>query len=1372
MKYKKIINLGFIPIAAIAISPIFVISATEYNPSSSIDTREERKTLKKQFNISFETSPDSLLSRRVFLTTNKNFNPKVEYKFFNLKRTKNAKHSYNHFEGTERNYSSVRLTMGSFGFGDFSYNSILIPPKWYGANEKLSLKEISGNSITNFAPTIKDKKEILDNGDFAQFQWKTPIRINNIEELKNLKNNLEINYFYNENSKISFLSYWQSNNTFNNFLNSIITSLNGKTFINAKINNINARVNFFLNGIDGNYKTLQYTKFRINLSFDLEVNYSETIKTTNELNVYLLNLRNKFQTEFINSNKTISINTDTGRSNGLRTQDGAGEKSNLDYLEEKRLSWWNNQEHKYSANLKYQISSSGGAFPNDRIRFFIEFLDPSSRTWKRFYLDNDLGINFIETDKYRSKLIGLNRIVITPGWYLSLDNAHNTNLVRDVKTRINDTRDNQSRDALGYEWGGKWAYNTGATIDFDTTLIENEILFVNDKKVDVLDKNFHLNLQDLRLQKNEDDKPGPNEYELKIVKYRKGSINDENAEALSEFRMVIIIDSVNPILNVKWFAWDPNNNPEQKKLIEPYEINLETGNVKIDPITGNKIPNKFYDPLIDPATGTKKELLWVDYTGNDNFLPNDTRFLQDPINIDGERITSANNYYWGFIAEGSLSGKGANLTLLSPATQKLRYKVNQNNLNTFELIDDASTSSNKNGTDFSLTGQNENNYFSTSGVWLFSTRTLKGMNGYKLVGIGQNNPQQLFSSNFTHPKIKPLWETTAGKHLASYLNKIKNINDNQIKKLSYEEVLNYWKNYVSDAFSGKLNNEGLSFIIQPNVLTNKVKEYAKTINKEDFNPDQALLNSWIGQFENKDKLSWSANISSDNDNLIEFNFWSNQADDIWRVDSSLSKIYVPIIWKKEWDEFLKNKTNKTIITPKVNVLAIQNITKTLTSSQFFSNPFNYVDQYLDVGLGNEDKVSKWISKMENDNIEITFDINKDFEATHIIDPEARRFVIVKNFLDESFNKKINPFNNILIEQIDLKGLTDKQAIKKYLINEIQKYIDPFYVYNQDWDIADLDAKIDQMIPPQARDTNFLKITNIRLRVLPKGELKNLSGDKYLKVINTIADENTIGKTLDLSNIKIPNLIVSGDDLEAIYKEIFDHVNKQLPKYYQLNKNVEIKDFEASIMLLIVNKPNYVNFEVIGSEQNIINSTTFKVKLIDSNLTTIIDLSKINLKDVDLMERAPQALKSRIIRAVENQLKDFKLEYNKDYNIPDINDLNELVKLVKNKNSINTNSFRIVAISLKASNQTSIKVNNKVGDYSYLDDDKWKKALKDAENNDEEGNLDPDSGSNQSFITKNKLHLLWLIPTVAFGAWLLGLGAYKFFRKFIKSKKIK
>ncbi|MBU4689690.1 hypothetical protein KQ878_01670 [Mycoplasma zalophidermidis] len=76
------------------------------------------------------------------------------------------------------------------------------------------------------------------------------------------------------------------------------------------------------------------------------------------------------------------------------------------------------------------------------------------------------------------------------------------------------------------------------------------------------------------------------------------------------YTKVLFIDSKLAQVDFKWYAWEPENNPQQKELIEEF-IKDSEGNLLRDD-KGNSIKNPKYDPSIDPETGTKKTtgLVW------------------------------------------------------------------------------------------------------------------------------------------------------------------------------------------------------------------------------------------------------------------------------------------------------------------------------------------------------------------------------------------------------------------------------------------------------------------------------------------------------------------------------------------------------------------------------------------------------------------------------------------------------------------------------------------------------------------------------------------------------------------------------------------
>lgn len=75
---------------------------------------------------------------------------------------------------------------------------------------------------------------------------------------------------------------------------------------------------------------------------------------------------------------------------------------------------------------------------------------------------------------------------------------------------------------------------------------------------------------------------------------------------IAQWEMIIKIKNNQPKMEIKWFGWQPDSNPQQRSKIEEYLKNDKSEFI-FDEI-GQKMKNPDYDKLIDPATGTKTNL--------------------------------------------------------------------------------------------------------------------------------------------------------------------------------------------------------------------------------------------------------------------------------------------------------------------------------------------------------------------------------------------------------------------------------------------------------------------------------------------------------------------------------------------------------------------------------------------------------------------------------------------------------------------------------------------------------------------------------------------------------------------------------------------
>ncbi|UWD34481.1 hypothetical protein NX772_01465 [Mesomycoplasma molare] len=694
---------------------------------------------------------------------------------------------------------------------------------WFGADKNLY------KGIYDAGREAGSRQALVDNGDFAKHSFNNlNLDISTESKLNNWINSMNISiengnssdfadqfrnsYFYNskslldDNSSIRNALKEAIKRKYNEIKRSIASNFRITKF---EVKNLEFKINFKFaeEGITGGALNFHYRlnnkiekfKIAVNIDFAYETkNDSETITKQNLYN-HLNNSKRLFLSSDFLENGVFEIPTDTGFERGLNTEKIAvDDTSNWEYAINKLNGYNFQSDSNFSSQLKMETYQDG-----EKLRFFIRYHNPFNNRTEHFLISENISVKYNPTDKFRNKDIS-SRLKITPGKYLDLTNPYSLELVDDKPVLIQESNKPVSRT-----YGGKWLYNAPAKLQFTTTIREDEVLFVNNQKVDVLDRNFQFNLADLRLEKTENngqETSGTNEYEISVVKYNKTNANEENREEVSRYTIFIIIQSANNIVNGKWFAWDPENNPKQKELIEEFLVDKDN-NFILDK-NGNKINNPKFDPLIDKKTGTKKQIVWVEFKNSDLKLPNNTRFIQDPLNERNELLDNNEDITWGFIAEASVVGKGINLVLddINNSNVAKRFLINKNNNEIIELINDELVQPTVNtGNDITLTSQ-ENNYFSSSGIWLFTSRTEKGIDAYKMFLIGENSPKDLFTNTFPNESITPFWSSIKGKHLYSYLNQVLNIDNSQIFKLSYEEILNYWKLYINEAYVGKINN--------------------------------------------------------------------------------------------------------------------------------------------------------------------------------------------------------------------------------------------------------------------------------------------------------------------------------------------------------------------------------------------------------------------------------------------------------------------------------------------------------------------------------------------------------------------------------------
>ncbi|MBE4704428.1 Mbov_0399 family ICE element protein [Spiroplasma platyhelix] len=390
----------------------------------------------------------------------------------------------------------------------------------------------------------------------------------------------------------------------------------------------------------------------------------------------------------------------------------------------------------------------------------FKFLDPVTKQQQVWSFNTPINITL--SHDYWGKSLS-ERLHIEPGQIVNPEDS-TKGMVPDVGLQI-------EPDKVSETYGGNMQYHTTAHIEFDGLEDSTEWMTVNGQLVEVLNNKFIYDMVDNRVENGDQ---AVNVYDI-IIYHDDGSYKEQ-------YQIKYTISSLVPTLEAKWYAWDPETNPDQKKLITPTLSNGKT--------------NPDYDKEVNPKTGTKTQIIWVKKKSQ---YP----FPLDPLNKQGELINpnaNAEDYDLGFIAEGSVAGMGVQQS----------FKPSQVKSVSREGVDDALKEFTEPNDKQKLTEiiPNKNNtYWSWQGMWHYITKTLDGLAYEKYVLIGPNyqNKYPRFLDVLNDSTIAvDFWTTIHGFHLKNYLAKYKNLDSGNISILNYEQVVSYWKEYTSDIIAQRI----------------------------------------------------------------------------------------------------------------------------------------------------------------------------------------------------------------------------------------------------------------------------------------------------------------------------------------------------------------------------------------------------------------------------------------------------------------------------------------------------------------------------------------------------------------------------------------
>ncbi|ENY68797.1 Hypothetical protein MAU_2820 [Metamycoplasma auris 15026] len=984
------------------------------------------------------------------------------------------------------------------------------------------------------------------------------------------------------------------------------------------------------------------------------------------------------------TNEDWTLESDTGgkfNSDEIKKADFETNETKLD----KKFQEFNKKNNTSNLRAEFEIISA------DTINIYLVNAD---RSFKELVAKN-IKISFKNSDKYKGYVATASledRLKIKLGKWVDF-NSNTTQLVDDILVRADKDKEITTHGKNRY--GGKWIAHTPLKVSFTTKDDEKEIIEINGQKIDVLNYYFEHDLVDNRKDANdeskefnenfngdkeksiktEDNSHAKNEYKIKITKFSDKS----NKIVEYTYEKVIIIDSKSSQLNFKWYAWNPEKYKHQKELIEEFLMN-EKGEAKADE-HGNPLPNPKYDPLIDPKTGTKKQLVWFDFnkmkfewssffTSNKEKtyykttkLPAFTKTLFPP-------HTNEKDLDRGVIMEAAVLEKGALRTLVGKTKNAHLYKLNDKN----EWIE----SKYKNWA-YELSNEtSENTYFSEEGIWLFASNADKSISNFKLILIRPNNsPHTQFLDNLPNLKyIRPLWETKQGKKFFEWLEINKELKFNQIKKLNYEDAMEFYKQYINTLWIGHEYNH-------PIAITPKFKTIPPQKDIKDIASVKAF-EPFVDRFMYDDKVALSK-VEVGEGNYLKVYFKLITTNSRFRLSQNPYAVLVPIAeytnpsspgdsshggnnghgngdshsggngnnpggsgsgsnpgGGSNSDGKDPNKDpniNKELINLKLNSQLFLNLAAKNTYKSFLK-ALKTIDN-KDVFIGLSDKYLKLLN-IEYSAIEI---LNRlKIEVSFKNKSDESRYKIVPNnifFLTLDFSKNINYDPNSNNKKPN-KPIDDERDWDKINPYNPSSPGDSSHGGNNGHGNGDSHSGGNGNNPGGSGsgsnpgggsnsdgtnryndDDDESDLTKEKRNIFSGIKFKqiNLKGTTTLEAAKEEIKKQVQAQTLGL-RINEDYIITNLDQVA------FDRLNPQTNIENESDLSISIANLQA-----LNNKFGYAQVEVI----NVVN------QVLDED----IDLSKIKLNDISLNESKLSSLKTKVIDEINKQLKEHNLEINKD-----------------------------------------------------------------------------------------------------------------------------
>ncbi|WNM16705.1 Mbov_0399 family ICE element protein [Mesomycoplasma ovipneumoniae] len=882
-------------------------------------------------------------------------------------------------------------------------------------------------------------------------------------------------------------------------------------------------------------KNNKISELTVTIRADVEYKIQEQKENeqNSQLNNYLSGLQNSFEETFRGK---YEIPTDSGATGGINTPKPTPTnrdtnvttiKSNREYWDEKIKNWWDTatkNNPQYNAKFDWSYWTASG----DIAWVWVTFDDPLDNQRKKFWLSNpksEWSTQWKPTKFFLQREFS-SRLELIPSTVLKYDEKLKrlVQIKADRKQIQANQQPNSSTSQTAITtndqanvYGGEFEFVGDVKVKFNGAKDNSEVLFINGKKIDVLDNQFETVLQDLRLEQKENG--GTNKYKIEIKKFKK-----DKSEVEKSYSIDLITKSVVNVLQGKWFGWEPEKNIEQKKLISEFLLD-DSGNVIVGQ-DGKKLENPDYDPNIDPQTGTKKQILWVKNNGQDL---RDNIFYQD---------SSIGN---GFIAEAAVAGKGINLTFRQnfqddKATIK-RYKINQSEKKKFSLLPQATTFSstpanNGQGQEIKI-NNNEFDYFSNSGLWLYRVGYEADQQAFKLFLIGDNDNTKLFSDIVNSDIYIPFWQSPAGKKLEKYLIQVRGFNNKYIEKLSYEKIIAHWKSYINYKYDKGEIQDPISSIIS-NRIDKALEDYLKKMKNIDFSNNQKIQ---LKDIDFSEILQYLTDKQKAKLKDIEITPFKNGRDWVFHVDSDFRQTLGLSAGVFEFPGLKTDQELKDLQSTKkeIKVENLEEKVQELVNKYAFVKPQELINRVSVLVNSELDENVATISKTTAEGV---FEVKLITDDEHFVAKDQFKFNLKK--LQEKAQDNYNVFNVLPKDiKVNLKGATTPEQAAREIKHQLQLLTNNQLNFGQNYSF---DPKL----------LNNLALFNVYQgdfdSAKSQGNLAlsgiDLPGYINLHIVNVVPNISPL-KEKNLSKIKINDIKINSNNPQKIAEQLRDELNKQL-----------------------------------------------------------------------------------------------------------------------------------------------------------------------------------------------------------------------------------